>query len=127
MSFFGQHTKYNRRWCCTSRVPDPAWFSRGSITSSTFRTTPRGCTLGYIPGEGKERTGESGGASMVRVCSGNELPHGEKDKFYMLRSFGNSAHEMWDVTNPAKPSRINVIVAGLRDTHKSWWECDTGI
>jgi hypothetical protein len=34
---------------------------------------------------------------------------------------------MWDVTDPAKPSRMNVIVSGLRDTHKSWWECDTGI
>ena len=45
----------------------------------------------------------------------------------MLRSFGNSAHEMWDVTDPSKPTRLNVIVAGLRDTHKSFWECDTGI
>ena len=34
---------------------------------------------------------------------------------------------MWDVTDPARPSRMNVIVSGLRDTHKSWWECDTGI
>jgi len=45
----------------------------------------------------------------------------------MLRSYGNSAHEMWDVTDPAKPNRLNVIVKGLEDTHKSWWECDTGI
>jgi len=83
--------------------------------------------LAHIPGEPKDRTGEAGGASMVRVCSGNDLPHGAKDKFYMLRSYGNSAHEMWDVSNPAKPNRLNVIVAGLQDTHKSWWECDTGI
>jgi hypothetical protein len=34
---------------------------------------------------------------------------------------------MWDVTDPAKPHRLNVIVSGLQDTHKSWWECDTGI
>jgi len=83
--------------------------------------------LAHIPGEPKDRTGEAGGASMVRVCSGNDLPHGVKDKFYMLRSYGNSAHEMWDVTDPAKPARLNVIVKGLEDTHKSWWECDTGI
>lgn len=83
--------------------------------------------LAHIPGEGKERTGESGGASMVRVCSGDDLPRGVKGKFYMLRSYGNSAHEMWDVTDPSRPSRLNVIVSGLRDTHKSWWECDTGI
>ena len=41
-----------------------------------------------------------------------------------LRRFG---HEIWDVTDPARPSRINVIVGGLNGTHKSWWECDTGI
>ena len=34
---------------------------------------------------------------------------------------------MWDVTDPARPSRINVIVGGLTGTHKNWWECDTGI
>jgi hypothetical protein len=85
--------------------------------------------LGHIPGEGKtpEARGEAGGASMVRACSGAELPHADKNKFYLLRSFGNTAHEMWDVTDPAKPVRLNVIVSGLRDTHKSWWECDTGI
>jgi hypothetical protein len=83
--------------------------------------------LTHIPGEPKDRSGEAGGASMVRVCSGADLPHGVRNKFYMLRSYGNSAHEMWDVTDPGKPSRINVIVQGLRDTHKSWWECDTGI
>ncbi len=81
----------------------------------------------HLPGEPKEKTGEFGGASMVRVCSGNELPHGQKDKFYLLRAYGNTRHEMWDVTDPAKPSLMNVIVDGLRDTHKNWWECDTGI
>jgi hypothetical protein len=45
----------------------------------------------------------------------------------MLRSFGNSAHEVWDVTSPEKPVLITVIVRGIRDTHKNWWECDTGI
>ena len=83
--------------------------------------------LFHIPGEPKDRAGEFGGASMVRVCSGNELPHGDKSKFYLLRTFGNSAHEIWDVTDPAKPSRLTVVVSGLRDTHKNWWECDTGI
>src|SRR6516225_5928124 len=85
--------------------------------------------LAHIPGEGKtaEGGGDAGGASMVRACSGSELPHADKNRFYLLRSYGNTAHEMWDVTDPAKPSRLNVIVSGLRDTHKSWWECDTGI
>ncbi len=81
----------------------------------------------HLPGEPKDRAGEIGGASMVRVCSGNDLPHGDKGKFYLLRDFGNSSHEIWDVTDPAKPNRITVVVSGLRDTHKNWWECDTGI
>jgi hypothetical protein len=85
--------------------------------------------LAHIPGEGKtaEGGGDAGGASMVRACSGSDLPHADKNRFYLLRSYGNTAHEMWDVTDPAKPTRLNVIVSGLRDTHKSWWECDTGI
>src|SRR6266852_6597152 len=83
--------------------------------------------LAHIPGEPKDRAGEAGGASMVRVCSGDELPKGVKGKFYLLRAYGNTAHEIWDVTDPAKPSKLTVIISGLRDTHKSWWECDTGI
>jgi hypothetical protein len=96
-----------------------------SILDVTNPKSPRYLT--HIPGETKERTGEFGGASMVRVCGGSELPHADKSKFYMLRTFGNSAHEIWDVTDPAKPNRVTVIVSGLRDTHKNWWECDTGI
>ena len=45
----------------------------------------------------------------------------------MLRVFGGRAHEIWDVTDPAKPALLTKIVEGLKDTHKSWWECDTGI
>jgi hypothetical protein len=71
------------------------------------------------------------GAQMVRVCSGDVLPHGEKGKWYLLRAFGNAgpdeSHQLWDVTNPAAPAFISTVVSGLSNTHKSWWECDTGI
>ncbi len=80
--------------------------------------------LAHIPGETSR---EGGGAQMVRACSGSDLPRADKSKYYMLRSYGDSAHEMWDVTDPAHPHRLNVIVNRLRDTHKSWWECDSGI
>jgi hypothetical protein len=84
--------------------------------------------LAHIPGEpGTAEHSEMGGAQMVRVCDGSALPHADKSKVYLLRTFGNSAHEIWDVTDPAKPSRLTVVVEGLHDTHKSWWECDTGI
>lgn len=84
--------------------------------------------LAHIPGEpAKNGVAETGGAQMARVCDGSSLPHADKSKVYMLRTFGGSQHEIWDVTDPAKPSRVTVVVSGLVDTHKSWWECDTGI
>ena len=85
--------------------------------------------LAHIPGEPGQ--GETGGAQMVRVCSGKDLPSGpkgaDKSKVYLLRTFGNLAHEVWDVTAPEKPARIAVLVDKLKGTHKSWWECDSGI
>ena len=84
--------------------------------------------LAHIPGDPRiPGPGESGGAQMTRECDGSQLPRADKSKVYLLRSRGTSSHEMWDVTDPAKPSRLNVIESGLRDTHKSWWECDSGI
>ena len=77
--------------------------------------------------EGQKGGTESGGAQMVQVCDGRTLPKADRSKVFLLRSFGNSAHELWDVTNPEKPAMVTVIVRGLRDTHKNWWECDTGI
>jgi len=81
--------------------------------------------LSHIPGEKGE--GEGGGAQMVRVCDGKTLPKADPSKVYLLRTFGNSVHEIWDVTAPEKPTRVTVVVDKLKDTHKSWWECDTGI
>ena len=81
--------------------------------------------LFHIPGEPGQ--GETGGAQMVRVCAGATLPKADKSKFYMLRTFGNLGHEVWDVTDPAKPVLLTTVVKGLKGTHKSWWECDTGI
>jgi hypothetical protein len=97
-------------------------FNGTSVVDVTDPRAPR--YLAHIPGE--EGLAEAGGAQMVRVCAGRELPHGDPGKFYLLRTFGNSAHEIFDVTDPGKPmlvSRIGPVVG----THKNWWECDTGI
>src|SRR4029077_7623501 len=51
--------------------------------------------LFHIPGEPGQ--GESGGAQMVRVCEGSTLPNADRSRFYLLRPFGNAAHEIWDV------------------------------
>jgi hypothetical protein len=80
--------------------------------------------LAHIPGN--EGLAEQGGAQMVRVCDGKALPKGDTSAVYMLRTFGNSAHEIWNTADPAKPVLVTRL-DGLKGTHKSWWECDTGI
>ena len=80
--------------------------------------------LHHIPGA--PGTYEAGGAQMVRVCDGAQLPKGDKSAVYMLRTFGGEAHEIWNVADPANP-KLLARLDGLKDTHKSWWECDTGI
>ncbi len=94
-----------------------------SIVDVTDPKRPR--YLAHIPGDRGQ--GEGGGAQMARVCDGRDLPRADKSKVYLLRTFGNVAHEIWDVTDPATPSRLTVVVSGLKGTHKNWWECDTGI
>jgi len=81
--------------------------------------------LAHIPGE--PGTYEAGGAQMVRVCDGKSLPKGDPNVVYLLRPFGNQAHEIWNVADPAHPKMITRVVEGLKGTHKSFWECETGI
>lgn len=81
--------------------------------------------LAHIPGQ--PGLAEAGGAQMVRVCDGAQLPKADKSKVYLLRTFGNQAHQIWNVTDPAKPEFLNTVSGNLKDTHKNWWECDTGI
>src|SRR5437660_4415838 len=113
----------------TDAIPDP-------VNPMTEKAEPNGTSivdvtdpahpkyLRHIPGqEGKY---EGGGAQMVRVCDGAALPKGDRSAVYMLRTYGSEAHEIWNVADPANPVLITRI-GGLKDTHKSWWECDTGI
>lgn len=85
-----------------------------SILDVTQPGSPR--LIAHIPGE------PGGGAQMARVCEvqGGGTP-------YLLRTYGTSAHEIWDVSRPEQPQRVSIVARGLSDTHKSWWECDTGI
>src|SRR5262245_7702170 len=106
-----------------NRLTGQAEYSGTSIVDVTDPAQPR--YLAHIPG--LQGNYEEGGAQMVRICDGKTLPKGNPGKTYMLRVFGGRAHEMWDVTDPAKPALLTTIVEGLKDTHKSWWECDTGI
>ena len=96
-------------------------------TSIVDVTDPRNPKyLGHIPGSAAG-SGEAGGAQMVRVCDGKTLPKADPAKTYLLRTLGNEAHEVVDVTEPTKPIRVTTVLSGLTTTHKNWWECDTGI
>jgi hypothetical protein len=68
-----------------------------------------------------------GGSTHVAVCGGNTLPHAQKNHWYLLRHDGSTNQEVWDVTDPAAPVRLEVLLSGLIANHHDWWECDTGI
>jgi hypothetical protein len=128
--------RHGERWIAyighhggTEAVPKPTnaltgapEFNGTSIIDVTDPRAPR--SLAHIPGE--QGLAEAGGAQMVRVCDGKALPKGDPARVYLLRTFGNSAHEIWDVGDPTRP-RLITRLDGLEGTHKSWWECDTGI
>ena len=94
-----------------------------SIVDVTNPAEPK--YLAHIPGAPGQA--EAGGASMVRVCDGRDLPKADRGKTYLLRTLGKVAHEVWDVTNPRAPLIVTTVVRGLGETHKNWWECATGI
>ena len=122
IAYIGHHGGTERAAKPVNSMTGAPEFNGTSILDVTNPREPR--YLAHIPGE--EGEGESGGAQMVRVCNGSDLPKADHAKFYLLRTFGNSAHEIWDVTEPAKPALVSRI-GPLKGTHKNWWECDTGI
>jgi len=100
-----------------------------SGTSILDVTDPRAPKLLFhIPGErGREVPGrETGGAQMTRVCAGSELPKGDRAKTYLLRTFGDSRQEIWDVSSPERPQLVSQF-GRFTSTHKNEWECSTGI
>ena len=113
----------------TDAVPKPVnpatgqpEFNGTSIVDVTDPKNPK--YLKHLPG--LEGLYEGGGGQMTRVCAGASLPKGDRNAVYLLRVFGGQAHEIWDVTKPEEPKLITRL-DGLRDTHKSFWECDTGV
>jgi hypothetical protein len=106
-----------------NKLTSQAEFNGTSIIDVTDPANPK--YLKHIPG--LEGNYEDGGAQMVRVCDGKGLAKADASKTYMLRVFGGRAHEIWDTTDPANPALVSRIGGDLKDTHKNWWECDTGI
>jgi hypothetical protein len=100
-----------------------AEFNGTSIVDVTDPAHPQ--FVAHVPGTPGNY--EEGGAQMTRVCDGKTLPKGDPNKTYLLRVFGGKRHQIYDVTDPAKPVLVWQREGVLNDTHKSWWECDTGI
>ncbi|HEY1329590.1 MAG TPA: hypothetical protein VGI14_21845 [Casimicrobiaceae bacterium] len=75
-----------------------------------------------------------GQAQMTRMCRASKLPnapHTSPERVYLLRNVQAndptiSGYEVWDVTDPTAPFMTSSI-NHIRNTHKDWWECDTGI
>ena len=77
-------------------------------------------TLAHIPGGSVTQGSGGNGAQMSRVCSRNGT-------IYLLRSFGSSSHQLWDVSSPGEPTFVVNVADDLKSVHKSWWECDSGV
>ena len=126
---FGRWIAYIGHHGGTDAVPKPPNPLTGAAepngTSLVDVTDPRHPQyLAHIPGEPGRY--EGGGAQMVRVCDGKSLPKGDP-AVYLLRPHGNAAHEIWNTADPSHPQLVTRVVEGLKGTHKSWWECGTGI
>ena len=88
-------------------------FNGTSLVDVTDPRRPK--YLFHIPGD--EGLAEDGGAQMVRVCDGKGLPKGDPNAVYMLRTFGNKAHEIWNTADPAAPKLVTRLCS----------DCSTGI
>ena len=126
---FGRWIAYIGHHGGTDAIPKPvnpltgaAEFNGTSLVDVTDPHHPK--YLAHIPGE--EGLYEKGGAQMVRVCDGKSLPKGDPKAVYMLRTFGGSAHEIWNTADPSHPQLV-ARIDGLKGTHKNFWECDTGV
>jgi hypothetical protein len=123
--FLGTHSANNGNGPCTGRtLPNPlnggACERDGTmIVDVTQPTHPE--VVKHLPPATSATL-----AQMVRVCDGATGKLGQTGHVYMLRNDGNSQHDVYDVTNPLRPQLLSTV-SGLTSTHKSWWECDTGI
>jgi hypothetical protein len=84
--------------------------------------------LAHVPGApGGAQGSEGGGAQMVRVVDGRSLSQADPSRVFMLRTFGNEAQQIYDVTDPTHPELVRTLLSGLSGTHKNYWDPDNGV
>ena len=79
----------------------------------------------HIPGPGRRRP-DAVGAHVPRLRPSRG---GAAGRVYLMRNVQGSAasgYEVWDVTNVSNPFMVGAM-RGLSNTHKHYWECQTGI
>lgn len=88
---------------------------------------------------------DTSGAQHVQVCDGGVLPAGRRGRVYLLRSVGQVAHHIFDVTDVRRPRFVTEVVRAENSaydevihvgdiavapppyaTHKNFWDCATG-
>src|SRR4029450_1239629 len=92
-------------------ITDQGEFNGTSIVDVTNPAQPK--YLAHIPRQ--EGGPESGASQMVRACAGKSLPKGDPNAVYLLRTFGTTAHEIWNVPDPSKPKLVTRIGGNYRD------------
>lgn len=81
---------------------------------------------------------EASGTQHVQICDGARLPSGDPARTYLARTEGNLGYEVLDITDPGTPRFVSHVddtgisprpesQRGARETHKLFWDCDTGI
>jgi hypothetical protein len=115
---------------CTGALPNPlnGGVCENDGTLIVDATDPRNpVVIKHLP----PANPANNSGQMVRVCDGQDGKLGQNGHVYMLRTDGsgggNGQHDVYDVTDPVNPMLLSVPVSGLTATHKSWWECETGI
>lgn len=90
--------------------------------------------LAHVPPSGNDASG----TQHVQICDGAVLPNADPAKVYAMRTNGLLGYEVFDVTDPARPQFLTTVAEtgyssrgassrGDRETHKSVWDCETGI
>jgi hypothetical protein len=126
MAFVGTHSSTNELHANPLKPGNPLEPNGTMIIDITDPKNP--VEKFHIPGPVANGSAQT---QSNRMCLGSDLPHGTPGHVYLMRNVqvGNltvSGYEVFDVTDVSNPTLVGAM-RNLRNTHKLWWECKTGI
>jgi hypothetical protein len=101
----------------TNRLTGKEEPSGTSIIDVTDPSRPK--YLAHIPSPSSDVANSQAEARHARTCQ-------VSGRWYLLRTTGQFAHQLFDVQDPAHPTFAKTVVGDLTYTHKPWWDCQTG-